>query len=574
MTQRRILIGSMIGILVFTLLSWVDQKTWMALEMQLLQGQSVLNFFNNEKESNYTIISFDRAEKDNLFEKEANAQKGYLLNLVTELAANEVASVNFLLDRTNFYDIESLDLEMYIGDYQTNIQTLKTKDIEYKWQDDDGNWFFLDRTNRKIPQYNVSELLIETIPEDHLREKNIVFVSPRNQANSDDISLLINYIDDKEVGYQIMPGMVLFILAIAAGLLMASMVYWARIVALFTLSAAALVISQLIFMSINIHIETISSIAAFLMILVLSNLFDLNLMAFKKIDIFKGNDKKNSDGELKELEEVEIGALKEKKARQTSEKLQETETAVDITEKEIQSLRNKFYSEQESNLEELALEFEEKTVKSINAITEKLNELEDSTSLDDRDKVKVALIKHNFNQMIEEMDAILFNLVPFRFEGKEGLINLLELYASKIFLLTRGKMRISIETQFPVVQLEKSQKINTYRIIQRLINLIKSANEESLFNGLNLSISILADKENKIRFKVSYEGMPIKTDESVFQLQDIQKRVDAIEGGEIDFGTKGAEKLERSLTNRIELKIENPKGIMTLGSASYETNSN
>lgn len=545
MNQRRILIGAMIGILSFTILTWISTSTWAALEDQLLQGRSALRFFSPFKNSNYTVFEFDADNKLNFQEKTSLEQKEILLNLVTELSAKGASTIDLVINKENPFSIEDIDLEMAGGDFGINLQTISINDISTRKKNDKGDTLLLDRGSNDIQFHSVTELISDVLERNAYEGKNVLLISPRADIEQERINLLVNYLEDNWISFVRIPAIMMFPLLIVAGVLLAAFIYWARIVAFFTITASVIIFGQLVFTIFNIDIETIPLLIALTGILLLSNLFDLNLAAINSKNIFKSQEEPETSTVSLSTPFIKVGK------------------EGDLSSHNLTEMRSKFFMDQESNLEEIALEFQEKTVKSINAVTEKLEELLESNNMSDRDKIKLSLVKHNFDHMIEEVDAILFNLVPFRFEGEKGLINLLELYANKLFLLSRGKLQLSIQTEFPVIKLEHQQRINAYRILHRLVQLITEANQDEIKSGLNIGISILADKDARMKFKISYEGMPIDANNGGFKLKEVHRRVDSLDG-ELDLGQDGLSTFASKLTNHIEFKMSNPKGSVLL----------
>ena len=212
------------------------------------------------------------------------------------------------------------------------------------------------------------------------------------------------------------------------------------------------------------------------------------------------------------------------------------------------------------------MQFQEKTLRSVEAVQEKISELLESEEISDRDAIKVSLLRHGFDNLIEDIDAILFNLVPFKFEGEQGLINIIELYASKIFLLSKGKLQIGIETEFPVLKFEKNQKINIYRILQKLVDLIRETNTDKIGRGLNIGINISSDPNDKrmIKFRVSYEGKAIdQEDPSNLKLNEIYKRIQAMSSSSFTIKERSLAQGSRQLTNYIELTKPKPSNLKT-----------
>ena len=523
MTQRRILIGSMIGILTFTLLSWISPNTWNVLETQLLQGRSQLRLFNPFSKVNYLVLDFNNEDQSEFSNRSSAEQKEILMNLISELAIKEAKSITIAIDKANPLDIDNLDLEIAIGSLNTQAQTIKVNDIETIVKQKSGPTLWLDRKQHNLARHPAEDLLNDMIPAKSITNQNIIIVSPRLELSNEDLNLVINNLSDRWVTYLPIHSLIKFALFIISGIFMAALIYWARIVSFFALSIIAMIIGQIALTLLNVHIETISLITGLISILLLSNLFDLKLNdAINRRDFFQ----KKQDSDPKDLSNPAIVMTAQPKAN--------------------------YFHEQESNFEDITLEFQEKTIKSINAVQEKLEELIESETLSERDRTKLSLLKHNFNHMIEEMDAILFNLVPFRFEGTKGLIGLIELYASKLFLLSKGKIQISIETEFPSLKLELDQKINSYRILQRIIELIKITNEDRASSGMVISINIHSSKTEKLRFRISYEGTAVNANTNNFKINEVYKRIASLSEANIDFGSN---ELSKNLTNHIEFQF-------------------
>ncbi len=543
MNQRRILIGSMIGILTFTLLSWVSPNTWNVLESQLLQGRSQLRLFNPFAKVNYLVIELG-GEQSDLENRSSSEQKETLMNLVSELAAREAKTITIAINKINPLDINNLDLEAAVGDFDTQARTIKVNDIDTIVEQESGPTLWLDRKQHDLKRHSIDDLFSDVIPPEDIRNQNIVIISPRLELTDEDLNLVINHLADRWVTYLPIHAVIKFALCVAIGILMAALVYWARIVTFFALGIIAMVIGQLALTLFNVQIETVSFIISLISILLLSNLFDLNLSAA----ISKRNFFQSKQGNANDLSDPAV--------IMTTPFIQVGSAAADLNPETIKELRAKFFHEQESNFEDIALEFQEKTIRSVNSVQEKIDELTESETLSERDRTKLSLLKHNFDHMIEEMDAILFNLVPFRFENDKGLVGLIELYASKLFLLSRGKLQVSIETAFPSLKLELDQKINSYRIIQRLIELIKTTNDDKASSGMVISINIHNAANGKLKFRISYEGSAVNANANNFKINEVYKRIAGLNEASIDFGTSNLTGLSKNLTNHIEFQFK------------------
>jgi hypothetical protein len=551
MNQRRILIGAMIGVLAFNILTWVKNSTWTALEDQLILGRSALRFYNPYSEVNYLVYSFDEENKFRLANQPLEEQKETFLNIISDFSFRGAKSITLLVNNNNAYNIEDIDIEIATSELNNKFRIITTNEIEKRKKNSNNENLTLDRSKNNIKFFTVNKLLINKTEKFEFTNKNVLLISPRVELDEKEANLIINYLEDRWLHYIKIPSLIMLTLLVMAGILIAAFIYWARIIAFFIMVTGVLIFGQFIFSTINVHIETLPLLSALTGILILSNLFDLNLAAINHKQIFKSKEDQDLPKEQKKVSTIPTPFIQVVKEG-------------DIASGSLKDMRSKFFLDQESNLEEIALEFQEKTVKSINTINEKLNELLESNQMIDRDKIRLSLIKHNFDQMIEEIDAILFNLVPFRFEGQQGLINLLELYANKLFLLSKSKLQLSIKTEFPIIKLELQQRVNSYRVIHRLIQLIIEANQDEIkYSGLNIGISILADKDAKMKFKISYEGMPIDSTNGGFKLKEVYRRLESL-NSELNLGQNNSTSFKTKLTNHIEFKMSNPKGSVFL----------
>lgn len=544
MDRRRILIGSMIGLLSFTLISWISPNTWDALETQLLEGRSSIRLVNPFGKTNYSIIEYKENDLFTLENKTLDEQKQSLMNLVSELAVQDAGSITIITDKYNSLGIDNLDLEIATGDSNTTNKIIKIENIETVIKEESGPTLWLDRKQHNLDRFSTADLGAGNLPPKSIRGKNFIIISPKTEISSDKLNLVVNFLTDRWVNYLQINPIIMCVSLIIIGVFLASIIYWARIVAFFILSTITLILGQIIFAIFNTNIETVPLLAGFTCALITSNLFDLNLISVNKNNFFQSI--QNPNNKSQSISEVTLAA---------AVPLLQAGSGASIPES-MKEIRAKFFHEQESILEDIALEFQEKTIKSVNSVESKIEELSESDQLSERDRTKVALLKHNFDHLIEEIDSILFNLVPFKFENEKGLVGLLELYASKAFLLSKGKVQISIESEFPNLKLELDQKINAYRIIQKLIELIKEVNTDKLSSGMLIAINLHSNKNGKLKIRISYEGIPIDANINNFKINDIYKRIAGMSEASIDFGNSAIANIAKNLTNHIELEFK------------------
>jgi hypothetical protein len=547
MDQRRALIGSLIGILVFTIITWVNSRTWESLEKQLLQGQSAISLFNKSRYSEYVIFDFDKNSKLEFAEKTEQEQKEFLLSLITLIGSQNAKQTYLVVDKFNLLDIQDQDLEISLDQTSMLAKILDFSDVQPKLITADGE-LWLDQKQYENYQYSTKELVEETIPSKLIPGSKVIVISPELNLETEDINLLINYLNKNWVTYCRLPKIILFIICTFSGVFLAAFIYWARILVFFSLVLFTIFCGQITYNTYNLHLETIPAIVSFIGILLLSNLFDLNLIAINRKEVFKSQTENNPT--INEFSQINL-----------SKPFLPLNPTPPMPIIEANYSKSKLFLELENHFEDIALQFQEKTLRSVEAVQEKISELLDSAEMPDKDAIKVSLLRHGFDNLIEDIDAILFNLVPFKFEGEQGLINIIELYASKIFLLSKGKLQIGIETEFPALKFERNQKINIYRILQKLVDLIKDTNTDKIGRGLNIGINISTDANDKrmLKFRVSYEGKAIdQEDTSNLKLNEIYQRVSAMPNSNFTIKERSLAQGSRQLTNYIELCTPKP----------------
>lgn len=547
MNQRRILIGAMVGVFIFTLMSiFFDAKTAFSLENQVIQGRSLFKVFKNPP--NFLVIEFDENSKYELFARSSEDQKQAIINLISEISLTHPEKTYLLIKNDNPLMLDSSDLQDSLDQDLGAVEITKLEEVETNIHDSKGRDLILDQEAYPFELISSDDVNSANFQKRNLQDTKVLIISPEIASDKNKISLLINFLEAKWLNFIKIPSLILLVCDILFGILFAALLYWARLAVLFASTVIMLALGQLTFSLLNTHIETIPFLASILGIFIITNIFDLNLGSIYRKEFLKSQAEEN-ESKTKKLYEKSIPEIINEQSKKKEEKIANPEL--------VKELRTKFFYELESNLEDIALSFEERTVRSINNIQDKFTELLSSSELGERDKTKIDIIKHNFNNMIEEIDAILFNLVPFRFENKSGLLSLLEVYAGKVFVLSKGKVQIITETDIPSLRLEIGQKINTYRIIQKLIELIKENNQERAVTGLRISIDIVSNIDDMINFKITYEGKAINTTANSYKLKEIYRRLDGIDSGSLDLGDTLAG-VSSNLTNHIILKIKSP----------------
>lgn len=220
---------------------------------------------------------------------------------------------------------------------------------------------------------------------------------------------------------------------------------------------------------------------------------------------------------------------------------------------DVKEIREQIYKELESQLESLAKDFQGRTVRSMINIQERIDEMIHSDELSEMGKSNLELIKYEFDKTINEFDTLLFGLVPFKFEGSRGLIDSLELFARKSTEMYRGRPRIYISAHTGSLHLESNHKINIFRTIQRLTEMIVTNNYgNSNFSNVNIDV---IERGSKVGFRISYDGNPIENQNPNPKLAEIQKRAATI-NLRLEMGFNWEDESHTKLVNKIELILE------------------
>ncbi len=518
--KKQILIGSLIGLLAFTLSSWVGNNTWNTLEMQLLEARSAIGLFNQFTKPVYKVISFDTDTKVKFNEKNIQEQKLFILDLINRLSKSNIEALYFYNSRNSLINLSYSDVKNTLSRFDIKGSLVNPKDVD-RIIEDSGRTLLLSQKDNKLAYLPVADLLQDTIPKEVLRNSNIIVVAPDVNINTNTINSLINFIENRWINFKPISSFALFLLAVVSGISFSLLAPWARIIALTSASLLVLVFGQIVFAVTSIDMASVQLLSIFLTSFLITYLFDLQ-------------------GQSQLLKGLQLNTSNTEDPRD-----------------QIKTLRTKFFHEQEVNFEDIAIELQQKTVQSINSIQEKLDALSESTELNNKDSARFTLIKLDLEQMMADLDGILFNLVPFRFEGEGGLLNLLELNANKIFMLSRGKVQILTESSLPSVQLDLNQKINTYRALQKIIELVLDENKQAQTSGFTINIKV-SSEANAIKFRISYEGKAINQEirgPNSHKLAEIYKRVNGIEQGELDLRASVLEELSSNTSHHIELKV-------------------
>jgi signal transduction histidine kinase len=547
---RRLLIGGFIGIFSFTFLTLIDKASWQGLEKQILESRSIFSF--NARDDKSYILSFDKNSESKFESESEESQKEYLVNLIKILSQEGVLSVSFALSNLSRDRIDDLDLILNLNDYGVPVSFLQNEKIisetvlknELKW---------LNRSQLSPQEHSIEEFLSGKLPSSHLLDKNILIKTgiTNNPELKEKIKLWLNQINSNWLSYLGLSPLFLLVFISTFGAACTSVIYTGRILLFFGSALLYLLIGQIFFSVFQIHLETVPFLATSTLTFLLSNLFDLN---YKFLDLDLRKYFKKNTFSLPEENKSPNDTITIKALNQVSQEKFRNEKIKDFDEQE---LRRKFYCEQENYLESLALAIQENTIQALVGIEDRLSELEDS-ELNEKQTRSLGIIKYDFNKVIDELDAILFNLSPFQFELEKGLIDSFILLSQKINYLSRGKIRVNIQTKIISLKLDKDIKINVYRIIERLLDLIKYYKRlepkiESLNNLTNVVINIQTGIGEDLIIKIHHDGTRLDKEITDYRLKEIFQRCKCIKAS-LELG-QNLNNQDQSLINRIELKV-------------------
>ena len=381
--------------------------------------------------------------------------------------------------------------------------------------------------------------------EEKLRSKNVFLLSPNLNLDTQEINQLLNYFEGRSVRFLAFPKVLLFLCIISFSLIATLLVYPSRIALFGLITTVAFISSQISYSFFNHYIEISELIACLLITLLIVSIFDLDFHAVSNFDFFK-----------QELaEEFKNFKIKDYTKKDDNLNKQTTiNTDQNLIEEMHSDLKNKYYTELETKLEEHAIDLEERCFENINTIQEKLFDLLSDSEMSQRDKLRLGVIKHNFDQLLNELEKTLFNMVPFRFEEEQGFINVLEQYSTKIYQQSKNRILIQIESDVAKLVLNFQDKVHVFRIIESLISSIIELN---FVNNENLKIALQIKQElDNLTFKIAYQGKNLANYKSDIKIQDCFKRLSLLEKANVDFEDKVNFKLIKLSINQNSSRVK------------------
>ncbi len=593
--QQRLLIGGITGAIMFILLAWVPSQAWLGAERPILATRNFFNIFKifNPSKS-VLVLNLDKqtmrmmnqdlsssASYDSAFVKE------FMQSIVRNLDAENVSSVTIAINNLGGNLMSALNIQADLAGVVAPVDVVTQDFTVDDFKQEQSKTYLLDKTATSFRKLSLADFLNGKISPTDLQGKAIVIRSDFDTKSfqGSKINSVINYAAANWLPYMKFHPVLGFLLLTCAGVLFASTVVRARLLILGVLSGAVLVIGQLMYCFGN-YLETVPVLLALITVCALSLVadrewqmpsmpannaissgFEKFLSAAQELrnkcqDLFAATLSKVSEAQgfnekiqfpdlpampniqLPQMPQLQMPAVK---LPQMPSRNNNISPALDMTD-----LRNKVYKELEYSLDILAKDFQQRTVAPLSSIQNQLEEILDRVELDITNQTKLELIKYDFEKVINELDTLLFTMVPFQFEAGRGILDPLDIYARKITEIYRGKPRIYLSPNAAHVELSSEEKANLFRIIQRLVECIIEENGKN--SGLtHINIDVIHAGGN-LTIKMTYDGLPIREIATNAKLREVARRADGI-GLSVDLGFNWGEDAQAHLVNRIQLAM-------------------
>lgn len=573
MYQRRILIGAIIGILITTVMGWINKSAWHFFEFQVLEGRAYLNPFNpfGKVSDKLVSITIDDESKAYLLENQiidsdteldfsTSSEQALLIEVFKNLDSQNTKAIAFLPQLPDAL-IQDLQIEKNIENVKAPVIFANEDNLTYKnmrrnklhrivpgrgfayelfsslgeqAEFKEGTKLWLNSSSPRAKEFSLLDFLTAKVDES-LIEDSVVFLSSDKSTSvlKREMAIFANYSSGKWLLYLALPWFLLFLINAGLGVVFVLATYWARIIFFLTGVLSLFFFGQIGFSLFNTYIETVPLLVSIVAIFLISNLVDLNLLTHS----------------LKE--ELKEGLVK------TPEKTIKDAIVPPVTFSSANpnELRDKFYKEQEDNHESVALEIQDRIVKPMLDIQSKIDELIMDEKYEKDDLNKLHVLNYDFNKTIDDLDNIIFDLVPFHLEKDKGVINLLEHLLEKVLYKSGGAMRGSFNTQLGTLEFDEQKKINFYRVLHKLVDLIITKSR-----GTSMQLD-LTKNNGHLEAMFSYDGLNIdaglthKADGYLgdYRLKDIFTRANLIEA-DISFNSG----LDNStdMTNKVKISMK------------------
>jgi hypothetical protein len=538
-SQKRILIGSFASILVFSFVLLLGNKFWAGANQIILDLQSKISLKKKYKNKKAIFLDFDKENKKVFLKEKSSIEKrDAFVKIFNELDAINPSSINIVLDKGNILNLNQKIIDSLRVKLDTPIQSIKTNEIELEWLNENNEKVLLDHHTSKVEKLSLADFQTGFLEEAKLRSKNIFVLSPKLKLSNKDLNLLLNYFENRSINFIPFSNFLLFLSIFSFAIVSSLMSYPPRIALFGSISVVAFISSQISYSFFNTHIEISTLILGLLFTLLAVSIFDVNFQEISSLNFLK----QDVADELKNIR-VKDYSIKKKpepmpyiKSDEMPIESHHVEKVKEESLNEIKAqLKGKLYQDLETRLEEKALEIEEKCFDNVTNIQEKLIELLSESELSERDNLRLGVVKHNFDQLVNELDHCLFSMLPFHFEKEQGFIDILEHFVTKIYYQSRSKVQVELSSNVPRIEFDNEVKINTYRIIEAILDLVIEHN----FNGENLLAIKVQIKEqlDGVNFFIGYQGMSIEKVHS-YKIHDIKQRLETMQDTELAFETK------------------------------------
>jgi hypothetical protein len=546
--KKNLLIGAFVAILVFFLANVLGENFWFEANQLVLNLESKISFNKKFSNENSIVLEFTKEEKEELLKNKTTAErKALFFNIVDKLDLAHPLSINIVLSKENKLGIFQNDIDSLKNKINSPVQAIQNKDIELEWINENNKKVLLDHSNNPIKIDSLNDFDLGLMDEEKLRSKNVFILSPNLNLNTKELSRLLNYFEGRSVRFLGFPKVLLFLCIISFSMIATLLIYPSRIALFGLITAVAFIGSQISYSFFNHYIEISELIACLLITLLIVSIFDLDFQAVSNFDFFKQ--------ELaEEFKNFKIKDYRKKDSNQNSNNQTTIVVEQNLIEEMHIDLKNKYYTELETKLEEHAIDLEERCFDNINTIQEKLFDLLSESEMSQRDNMRLGVIKHNFDQLLNEIEKSLFNMVPFRFEEDQGFINVLEQYSTKIYQQSKNKILIQIESDVAKLVLNFQDKVHIFRIIESFIGSIIELNWSENDN-FKIALQIKQEVDN-LTFKIAYQGKNIGNYKSNIKIQDCFKRLSLLVKATVDFEDKVNFKLIKLSINQNSSRVK------------------
>lgn len=600
--KRRILIGAVIGIFVASMLSWINGGIWRFLESQVIDGHALLNPISpfSSLKKDLILLNFDKKTNDYLkgtglldtedqnLDLNTEAGQELVFEMIKNLNFAGASAIGVIVD-FDVNAIQDLEIEANIDGLITplvfahddNTQHQRARNGRtYKIEPNTGFAYelfrrvstndgpkadkegmaWLNTSRLALTQYSVVDFIENKVPADELAGKIVVIGSSQNQRKlQTELTILSNYLSSNWLNYFKIPAFFALLALMAIGVLLVLAKSWVKAITAAAVLSAYFVFGQLVFSFLGVHIETAPFIVAMVLIFLLASLVDYSLVTFslkEKLRFVADNQPSTRPGSSAEMA-TEIDNKMVLPGNNISDKIL---SGLNIVSTGSQEEQKRSFADQEERYETIALTIQEKTVQSLMDLQGKVDEILLNDSHSSSGKSDLHLLNYDINKTMDDLDNILFDLVPFHLEKDRGVIDPIQHLADKVLYKSGGAMRATFTSDIDHVELDKDLKISFYRILQNIIDLIIVKSR-----GTNAHID-LSINNNWLKTIITYDGLNVNPGKGAkpasfkdHRFNDIYKRADLMD---IDVQFMNDMKTSTELTNKVRVEFALYKGLI------------